>query len=428
MKKEKLKKGRLFTSESVSESHPDLLMDKIVDQLVDNFIAFDQDSHCGLEGVVTTGLCVVVGEVKSKAYVDIPTVVRKTINSLGYDKAEYGFAGDACGVLSGIHEQSTDIDMGVTREKPEEQGAGDQGIMFGFACDQTPEYMPASISIAHKIMKTITDIRKNEKQLMPYLRPDGKCQVTLEYDENDNPIRIDNILVSNQHDDVFSSTEEMQTKIKNDVINIVIPRVKEFYDEPIRSMFDDKNIVYNVNPTGRWVDGSPAQDSGTVGRKLIVTSYGGACPIGGGAQSGKTPDKVDRSAMYMTRYIAKNLVAAGVANKVLVQISYGIGLVEPLSLYINTYGTNHTNFSESEIADKVQDLFDLTPYGITKYLKLKNPIYAETVAYGQVGQEPRIVHKHFDNKYGDPVDIDVELFTWEKLDSVDKIKKAFNLD
>ncbi len=422
------KKHYLFTSESVSESHPDLVAERIVDQVLDNFIAFDPETHCGLEGVVTTGLCVIVGEVKSKAYVDIPTVVRKTINELGYDKAEYGFAGDACGVLTGIHEQSSDIDMGVTREKPEDQGAGDQGIMFGYAVNETPEYMPATISIAHKIMKTIADIRKNEKHLMPYLRPDGKCQVTIEYDENNKPVRIDNILVSNQHEDVFSSTEEMQSRIKNDIINIVIPKVKEYYDENIQKLFDDKNIIYNVNPTGRWVDGSPSQDAGSVGRKLIVNSYGGWAQIGGGAQSGKSGyDKTDRSAMYMTRYVAKNLVAAGVADRVLIQLSYGIGLARPLSIYVNTYGTNHTKYEENEIAEIIDDIFDLTPYGIAKQLKLKTPIYAETVAYGQVGQEPRIVHKHFENRYGDDVDIDVELFTWEKLDAVDKIKEAFGL-
>ena len=422
------KKHYLFTSESVSESHPDLVAERIVDQVLDNLIAFDPETHCGLEGVVTTGLCVIVGEVKSKSYVDIPTIVRKTIKELGYDKAEYGFAGDACGVLTGIHEQSSDIDMGVTRENPEDQGAGDQGIMFGYAVNETPEYMPATISIAHKIMKTIADIRKNEKHLMPYLRPDGKCQVTIEYDENNKPVRIDNILVSNQHEDVFSSTEEMQSRIKNDIINIVIPKVKEYYDENIQKLFDDKNIIYNVNPTGKWVNGSPAQDSGTVGRKLIVNSYGGWAQIGGGAQSGKSGyDKTDRSAMYMTRYVAKNLVAAGVADRVLIQLSYGIGLTRPLSIYVNTYGTNHTKYEENEIAEIIDDIFDLTPYGIAKQLKLKTPIYAETVAYGQVGQEPRIVHKHFENKYGDDVDIDVELFTWEKLDAVDKIKEAFNL-
>ena len=422
------KKHYLFTSESVSESHPDLVAERIVDQVLDNLIAFDPETHCGLEGVVTTGLCVIVGEVKSKAYVDIPTIVRKTINELGYDKAEYGFAGDACGVLTGIHEQSPDIDMGVTRENPEDQGAGDQGIMFGYAVNETPEYMPATISIAHKIMKTIADIRKNEKHLMPYLRPDGKCQVTIEYDENNKPVRIDNILVSNQHEDIFSSTEEMQSRIKNDIINIVIPKVKEYYDENIQKLFDDKNIIYNVNPTGRWVDGSPSQDAGSVGRKLIVNSYGGWAQIGGGAQSGKSGyDKTDRSAMYMTRYVAKNLVAAGVADRVLIQLSYGIGLARPLSIYVNTYGTNHTKYEENEIAEIIDDIFDLTPYGIAKQLKLKSPIYAETVAYGQVGQEPRIVHKHFENRYGDDVDIDVELFTWEKLDAVDKIKEAFGL-
>ena len=428
MKKEKLKKGHyLFTSESVSESHPDALMDRVADSLVDHFLAFDPNSHCGIEGIVTTGLCVVVGEVKSKAYIDIPSIVRNTINSLGYDKAEYGFAGDACGVLSGIHEQSSDIDMGVSREDEKEQGAGDQGIMFGYAVKETPEYMPATISIAHKIMKVIADIRKNYRELMPYLRPDGKCQVTIEYNKDNIPVRIDNILVSNQHDDVFSSTEEMQSKIKEDIINIVIPRVKEQYDGNIHDMFDDPNIVYNVNPTGRWVDGSPAQDAGTVGRKLIVSSYGGWAQIGGGAQSGKSADKVDRSAMYMTRYIAKNLVAAGVADRISIQVSYGIGLAEPLSLCVNTYNTNHTSLDESEISEKVLELFDLTPYGITKLLKLKNPIYSETAAYGQVGQEPRIVEKHFHNQYEGDKTIEVELFTWEKLDAVDKIKKAFNL-
>lgn len=423
----KLEKGHyLFTSESVSAGHPDKMADAISDALLDHFLAFDKESHVAIETFLTTGQVVVAGEVKSDAYVDIPTVVRETINNIGYTKSEYQFDGNSCGILTGIHEQSPDIDMGVSRDAPETQGSGDQGLMLGYATNELDNYMPIAIDIAHNIVKELSYIRNNELQLMPYLRPDAKSQVTVEYDENNKPVRIDTIVVSTQHDE-FDSTKVMHEKITSDVKNILIPRVIKKYPENIQNLFND-NIIYYVNPTGNFVIGGPAGDTGLTGRKIVVDSYGGSCPVGGGAFSGKDFSKTDRSAGYYTRYIAKNCVAAGIADRMLIQVSYAIGVANAISLYVDTYGTNKTNLTDSEIANKLYEMFDFRPYGIVKQLNLKQPLYSETAAYGHFGRTPEIVHKHFVNRYGDDVDIDVELFTWEKLDMVDKIKEEFGLN
>lgn len=429
MKKQKLEKGHyLWTSESVSCGHPDKIADQCSDALVDNFLAFDPESHCAIETLVTTGQVIVAGEVKSEAYVDIQQVVRNTINKIGYTNPDYQFDGNSCGILSAIHEQSPNINQGVSRENEEEQGAGDQGLMIGYATNETDNYMPIAQDISHRIVKTLQEIRE-EKTEMLYLRPDAKSQVTIEYDENDKPVKIHTIVVSTQHNPFDEDEEAMRLKISLDVANIVLPRVKESYSEKIQKLFPEDINDYNlyVNPTGVFIIGGPHGDTGLTGRKITVDSYGGFVGSGGGCQSGKDQTKVDRSGLYISRYIAKNAVAAGLAERMMIEISYAIGVADCLSFHVNTYGTAKYGLTDLEISEKLENLFDLRPYAIIKNLRLKNPIYLETAAYGQVGQEPRIVHKHFENKYGDDVDVDVELFTWEKLDAVDKIKKAFNL-
>ena len=443
MKKEKLKKGHyLFTSESVSGNHPDKVADQIADSIIDNFIAYDKNSHCAIEVLCTTGQVVVAGEVKSKAYVPIEEVVRETINRLGYTKAEYQFTGDSCGVLTAIHEQSPDIDMGVTKENPEEQGAGDNGIYFGYATNETPNYMPTTIDIAHNIMRQLNYERKDwedikyhgadpdaGRQYMEYLRPDGKCMVTGEFDENDCLVRITDIVVCQQHDDFDNDNERIQEKIKSDLINIIMPRVINCYDKSFQEKFGNykTDVNYLVNPTGKFFYGGPAFDCGLTGRKLVCDLYGGWAPISGGSLSAKCSTKTDRSMNYFTRYVAKNLVAAGIADRCLVESSSAIGVAEPVSIMVKTYGTAKYNLSDTEIAEKIAEIFDWRPYGVIKQLKLDNPIYFEAASYGQVGQEPRIVEKYFHNQYEGDKTIEVELFTWEKLDAVDKIKKAFNL-
>lgn len=427
MNKEKLKKGHyLWTSESVSAGHPDKICDACSDALLDHFLAFDPESHCAIETTATTGQVIVLGEVRSETYVDIQNVVRETINNIGYTNPDYQFDGNSCGVLCAIHEQSPNINQGVSREDEANQGAGDQGLMIGYATNETDNYMPVAIDIAHSIVKILQDIRE-EKGIMTYLRPDAKSQVTIEYDENDKPVKIHTIVVSTQHDDFLKGDEEvMQAKIRADVINILIPRVKASYSEKIQKLFGD-DIKYFVNPTGVFIIGGPHGDTGLTGRKITVDSYGGIVGCGGGCQSGKDCSKTDRSGLYISRYIAKNAVAAGLADRMMIEISYAIGVADCLSFHVNTYGTAKHGLTDTEISEKLETLFDLRPYAVIRDLKLKNPIYLETSSYGQVGQEPRIVHKHFDNKYGDSVSVDVELFTWEKLDAVDKIKNAFGL-
>lgn len=427
MNKEKLKKGHyLWTSESVSAGHPDKICDACSDALLDHFLAFDPESHCAIETTATTGQVIVLGEIRSETYVDIQNVVRETINNIGYTNPDYQFDGNSCGVLCAIHEQSPNINQGVSREDEANQGAGDQGLMIGYATNETDNYMPVAIDIAHRIVKILQDIRE-EKDIMTYLRPDAKSQVTIEYDENDKPVKIHTIVVSTQHDDFLKGDEEvMQAKIRADVINILIPRVKASYSEKIQKLFGD-DIKYFVNPTGVFIIGGPHGDTGLTGRKITVDSYGGIVGCGGGCQSGKDCSKTDRSGLYISRYIAKNAVAAGLADRMMIEISYAIGVADCLSFHVNTYGTAKHGLTDTEISEKLETLFDLRPYAVIRDLKLKNPIYLETSSYGQVGQEPRIVHKHFDNKYGDPVSVDVELFTWEKLDAVDKIKNAFGL-
>ena len=427
MNKEKLKKGHyLWTSESVSAGHPDKICDACSDALLDHFLAFDPESHCAIETTATTGQVIVLGEVRSETYVDIQNVVRETINNIGYTNPDYQFDGNSCGVLCAIHEQSPNINQGVSREDEANQGAGDQGLMIGYATNETDNYMPVAIDIAHSIVKILQDIRE-EKDIMTYLRPDAKSQVTIEYDENDKPVKIHTIVVSTQHDDFLKGDEEvMQAKIRADVINILIPRVKASYSEKIQKLFGD-DIKYFVNPTGVFIIGGPHGDTGLTGRKITVDSYGGIVGCGGGCQSGKDCSKTDRSGLYISRYIAKNAVAAGLADRMMIEISYAIGVADCLSFHVNTYGTAKHGLTDTEISEKLETLFDLRPYAVIRDLKLKNPIYLETSSYGQVGQEPRIVHKHFDNKYGDSVSVDVELFTWEKLDAVDKIKNAFGL-
>ena len=415
----------LFTSESVSEGHPDKVSDQISDALLDQFLAYDDKSRCAIESFVTTGQAVVMGEVTSNAYIDLQTITRNTINKIGYTKSEYQFDGNSCGILSAIHEQSADINRGVDRENEDEQGAGDQGMMFGYATNETENYMPVSLDLAHLLMIELANIRREGKE-MTYLRPDSKSQVTIEYDDNHTPLRIDTIVVSTQHDEFDNDDERMLAKIKSDVINILIPRVKALCGKKVLALFND-NIKYHVNPTGKFVIGGPHGDTGLTGRKIIVDTYGGKGAHGGGAFSGKDSSKVDRSAAYDTRYIAKNMVAAGVANEMLVQVSYAIGVAKPVNVFVNTYGRSNVNLTDGEIATKIEELFDLRPKAIERQLKLRQPMYLETAAYGHMGRKNQMVKKMFTSHYHETKEIDVELFTWEKLDQVDNIKKAFNL-
>lgn len=414
----------LFSSESVSEGHPDKVSDQISDALVDQFLAYDQNAHCAIETFVTTGQVVIMGEVRSKSYIDLQTIARNTIKKIGYTKSEYQFDGDSCGVLTAIHEQSDDINRGVNRGEENEQGAGDQGMMFGYATNETENYMPVSLDLAHLLVKTLADIRKEGKQ-MTYLRPDSKSQVTVEYSDSGVPQRVDTIVVSTQHDDFDNNDERMLAQIKKDVVQILMPRVKQqIHSEKVLALFND-DIKYFVNPTGKFVIGGPHGDTGLTGRKIIVDTYGGKGAHGGGAFSGKDPSKVDRSAAYAARHIAKNMVAAGVADEMLVQISYAIGVAEPVSIYVNTYGRSHVKVNDGEIAQKIGQLFDLRPKAIERTLKLRQPIYLETAAYGHVGRKHEVVKKTFSSRYHETKVMEVELFTWEKLDKVDEIKEAF---
>ena len=415
----------LFTSESVSEGHPDKVADQISDALLDQFLAYDDKSRCAIESFVTTGQAVVMGEVSSEDYIDIQTITRKTINKIGYTKSEYQFDGNSCGILSAIHEQSADINRGVDNGNEDEQGAGDQGMMFGYATNETENYMPVSLDLAHLLMTELANIRKEGKE-MRYLRPDSKSQVTIEYDENHIPQRIDTIVVSTQHDEFDSNDEAMLAKIKADVINILIPRVKALCGDKVLALFND-DIKYFVNPTGKFVIGGPHGDTGLTGRKIIVDTYGGKGAHGGGAFSGKDSSKVDRSAAYATRHIAKNMVAAGVADEMLVQVSYAIGVAKPVNVYVDTYGRSNVSMSDSEIARKIEELFDLRPKAIERRLKLRQPMYLETAAYGHMGRKNEVVTKVFTSHYHPTREVEVELFTWEKLDEVERIKKAFNL-
>jgi S-adenosylmethionine synthetase len=415
----------LFTSESVSEGHPDKVADQISDALLDHFLAFDADSKVACETLVTTGQTVLSGEVKSKTYLDVQQIARDTINKIGYTKGAYQFSGDSCGVISLIHEQSQDINQGVDRASKKEQGAGDQGLMFGYATDETENYMPLALDLSHKILIELAALRRENKDIT-YLRPDAKSQVTIEYNDQDQPVRIDTIVVSTQHDAFSNNDEEMLAKIKKDIVEILIPRVVAQLPVSLQALFND-DIRYHINPTGKFVIGGPHGDTGLTGRKIIVDTYGGKGAHGGGAFSGKDPSKVDRSAAYAARHIAKNLVAAGAAKEVLVQLSYAIGVVAPTSVFVNTYGTNQTNLTDAELAAQIQTLFDLTPYGIETRLKLRNPIYSETAAYGHMGRAPETVSKTFESPYSGKVTKEVELFTWEKLDQVAAIKKAFQL-
>lgn len=415
----------LFTSESVSEGHPDKVADQISDALLDQFLAYDDKSRCAIESFVTTGQAVVMGEVSSEAYIDIQTITRKTINKIGYTKSEYQFDGNSCGILSAIHEQSADINRGVDNGNEEEQGAGDQGMMFGYATNETENYMPVSLDLAHLLMTELANIRREGKEML-YLRPDSKSQVTIEYDENHIPQRIDTIVVSTQHDEFDSNDEAMLAKIKADVINILIPRVKALCGDKVLALFND-DIKYFVNPTGKFVIGGPHGDTGLTGRKIIVDTYGGKGAHGGGAFSGKDSSKVDRSAAYATRHIAKNMVAAGVADEMLVQVSYAIGVAKPVNVYVDTYGRSNVSMSDSEIARKIEELFDLRPKAIERRLKLRQPMYLETAAYGHMGRKNEVVTKVFTSHYHPTREVEVELFTWEKLDEVERIKKAFNI-
>ena len=425
----------LFTSESVSEGHPDKVADQISDALLDEFLAYDKDSKVACETLVTTGQVVLAGEVKSKAYVDVQDVARNVIKKIGYTKSEYQFEAKSCGVFSAIHEQSGDINRGVEREDPYNQGAGDQGMMFGYATNETANYMPLALDLAHSLLLELAAIRKNEPKIMPYLRPDAKSQVTIEYDDNGKPLHIHTIVISTQHDEFIEakgiSQEEadnaMQKRIEYDVKTILVPRVKAQYPENVQALFDD-NIIYHVNPTGKFVIGGPHGDTGLTGRKIIVDTYGGKGAHGGGAFSGKDPSKVDRSAAYAARHIAKNLVAAGVADEILVQVAYAIGVAKPMNIFVNTYGRSNVNMTDGEIAQKVGEIFDMRPKAIEERLKLRNPIYFETASYGHMGRQPQVVRKVFNSRYiPKPVVCDVELFTWEKLDYVDKVKAAFGL-
>lgn len=426
----------LFSSESVSEGHPDKVADQISDALLDQFLAYDSKAHCAIESFVTTGQVIIMGEVRSSQYVDLQTIARKTINNIGYTKAEYQFDGDSCGILTAIHEQSDDINRGVSRAEEANQGAGDQGMMFGYACNETENFMPVSLDLAHLIMRTLTDIRK-EGRLMTYLRPDAKSQVTVQYSDAGIPERIDTIVVSTQHDDFIKPENDSQEardkadkamldRIHDDVLNILIPRVKAQSGEKVLALFGN-DIKYYVNPTGKFVIGGPHGDTGLTGRKLIVDTYGGKGAHGGGAFSGKDPSKVDRSAAYAARYIAKNMVAAGVADEMLVQLAYAIGVAEPVSVYVNTYGRSHVKMTDSEIAKIITQLFDLRPNQIEKSLKLRQPMYLETASYGHMGRKNELVEKSFTSLYHETKTVKVELFTWEKLDQVERIRKAFGL-
>ena len=429
----------LFSSESVSEGHPDKVADQISDALLDQFLAYDPNAHCAIETFVTTGQVVIMGEVSSSAYIDLQTIARRTIKRIGYTKGEYQFDGNSCGILTAIHEQSEDIDRGVSRKDSMNQGAGDQGMMFGYATNETENYMPVTIDLAHLIMRTLADIRK-EGKVMTYLRPDSKSQVTVEYSDDGVPQRIHTIVVSTQHDDFVQpdpnahdkkkaqkeADKKMLDKIREDVINILMPRVLEQVGPKVKALFND-NIQYFVNPTGKFVIGGPHGDTGLTGRKIIVDTYGGRGAHGGGAFSGKDPSKVDRSATYAARWIAKNMVAAGVSDEMLVQIAYAIGVAEPVSIYVNTYGKSHVGMKDSEIAEKVKQLFDLRPKAIEEQLNLRQPIYLDTAAYGHMGRKNATVHKEFTSRYHETKPMEVELFTWEKLNRVDEIKKAFGI-
>ena len=414
-----------FTSESVSEGHPDKVADQISDALLDNFLAFDPESKVACETLVTTGQVVLAGEVKSNTYLDVQDIARKTINTIGYTRGAYQFSGDSCGVVSLIHEQSPDINQGVDRKEKKEQGAGDQGLMFGYANNETEDYMPLALDISHRLLKELAALRRENKDIT-YLRPDAKSQVTIAYDENHRPQRIDTIVISTQHDPFDDNDQAMLEKIKADMISILIPRVKAQLPEALQALFDDA-IIYHINPTGKFVIGGPHGDTGLTGRKIIVDTYGGKGGHGGGAFSGKDPSKVDRSAAYASRHIAKNMVAAGVADEMLVQLSYAIGVAQTTSVFVNTFGTAKVDKTDTEIAAVIQQLFDLSPFGIETRLKLRNPIYFETAAYGHMGRSPKTITKVFESPYNGKVTLDVELFTWEKLDYVTPIKKAFKL-
>lgn len=426
----------LFTSESVSEGHPDKVADQISDALLDEFLAYDPQSKVACETLVTTGQVVLAGEVKSRAYIDLHEVARRVINRIGYTRSEYKFDGDSCGVFSAIHEQSADINRGVERSESMNQGAGDQGMMFGYACNETDNYMPLALDLSHLLLRELATIRR-EKNEMPYLRPDAKSQVTVEYDERHRPVRIHTIVISTQHDEFIAPADntpeaqakadkEMLDRIADDVRHILLPRVIAQLPERVQALFDDR-LLLHVNPTGKFVIGGPHGDTGLTGRKIIVDSYGGKGAHGGGAFSGKDPSKVDRSAAYAARHMAKNMVAAGIADEVLIQVSYAIGVAQPVSLFVDTNHTSHVAMSDAEIAGKIGEIFDLRPKAIEERLKLRNPIYEETAAYGHMGRQPRTVHKTFTSRYEKPVEVDVELFTWEKLDYVDTLKKAFSL-
>lgn len=414
----------LFTSESVSEGHPDKIADQISDALLDHFLAFDPDSKVACETLVTTGQVVLAGEVKSNTYLDVQQIARDVINRIGYTKGEYQFSGDSCGVISLIHEQSQDINQGVDRAKKEQQGAGDQGMMFGYATKETPNYMPLALDISHRILSVLADLRRTDER-MGYLRPDSKAQVTIEYADDGTPQRIDTIVVSTQHDP-FGEDEAMLSTIKKDIIDLLIPRVVAQLPADLRPLFDSE-ITYHINPTGKFVIGGPHGDTGLTGRKIIVDTYGGKGAHGGGAFSGKDPSKVDRSAAYAARHIAKNLVAAGVAEEVLVQVSYAIGVVEPTSIFVDTYGKSSLGLSDGEIAEKVQQIFDMRPFAVEERLQLRNPIYEASAAYGHMGREPRTETRVFESPYNGKVEKQVEFFTWEKLDFVDQVKQAFGL-
>ena len=415
----------LFSSESVSEGHPDKVSDQISDAILDQFLAYDANAHCAVETFCTTGQVIIMGEVRSQEYIDLQTIARETIKKIGYTKAEYQFDGNSCGILTAIHEQSDDINRGVSREEDEQQGAGDQGMMFGYASNETDNYMPVSLELAHVLMSTLAEIRKEGRQ-MTYLRPDSKSQVTIEYNDNNEPVRITDIVISTQHDEFSKDDEAMLAQIKADVINTLIPRTKAKLSEKVLRLFND-DIVYHVNPTGKFVIGGPHGDTGLTGRKIIVDTYGGKGAHGGGAFSGKDPSKVDRSAAYAARHIAKNMVAAGVADEMLLQLAYAIGEAQPVSVYVNTYGRSHVNMTDGEIANKIKSMFNLTPKAIERNLKLRQPMYVETAAYGHMGRENKVVKKTFTSRYHETKTMDVELFTWEKLDLVDQIKREFKL-
>ena len=416
--------GYLFTSESVSEGHPDKVSDQISDAIIDNFLAYDKNSKVAVETLVTTGQVILAGEVHSNAYVDVQNVAREVINKIGYTKSEYMFDGNSCGVLSAIHEQSGDIRQGVERENKYEQGAGDQGMMFGYASSETDNFMPVSLELSHLLMFEMANIRR-EGKFMTYLRPDSKSQVTIEYGDDNKPVKVNTIVVSTQHDE-FDADEPMLAKIKEDVINILVPRVKALSSEAVQALFND-DIIYHVNPTGKFVIGGPHGDTGLTGRKIIVDTYGGKGAHGGGAFSGKDPSKVDRSAAYAARHIAKNLVAAGVADEILVQVSYAIGVARPMGIFVDTYGTSKVSLTDHEISEKIDAIFDLRPAAIEERLKLRNPIYLESASYGHMGRTPRTIIKKFHSPYEGDLELEVELFTWEKLDYLEKVKEGFGL-